>query len=100
MKQKLSHNYETSKDYNRLFQLIQKHRIVCFVDSKREPDENGYMLQEICQSAVINGNNVANIGSRGVGYINALANKYSTVLEDFVERCKYSNLEFIDLPEE
>ena len=97
MKEKLSHNYKTSKDYNRLFELMKQHRIVCFVDYNREPTENGYMIQDICQSSIILESDSAKIGCRGVSYIDAFEYKENSVLEDFIEQCNDYNLEFIDL---
>lgn len=89
----LNFNYETSKDYDTLFELIKTQRVVCFVQSK---DMN---MQNVCASQKVKNEDFINIGTIGIGYISACAIHGLTVKEDFIAQCTYYELEYI-MPKE
>jgi hypothetical protein len=91
---KLSHGYAISKDYEKLFELIKTQRVVCFVNAYGK-DEDEYQLQDVCQSQVYSYDDRADIGARGIGYINAFNYGSYSVKEDFIQQCTQSNLEYI-----
>lgn len=90
---KLSHGYATSKDYQRLWELVKSFRIVCFVNAG-EKREDGYQLRDVCQSSVRYREGDVGIGSRGMAYISAFSK------EEFLEQCAESDLEYIDVGQE
>jgi len=96
LKKLLPFNYETSKDYEKLFELIQSQRVVCFVDYKINDNT---IIKDVCISSPINEldkYNSINIGARGISYITAFDFKEDiSVKEDFINQCKNTNLEFI-----
>ena len=88
LKKKLDFEYKTSTDYNRLYELIQNQRIVCFIqDDKRK---------NVCASPLIFNESSINIGVPGISYISAFDFKEMTMKEDFIQQCKSCNLEFLD----
>jgi DNA-binding protein len=96
MMKKLSHGYITSKDYENLFELAQKQRIVCFVNVKDYKDEGGYILQDICQTQVHKTEERMEICARGIAYISAFDFREMTVKQDFIQQCEIQNLEYIE----
>ena len=97
----LTHNYKTSKDYNRLFDLMLNEvgRIVCFVEQKG--------IQDVCQTSsepiikLEDGEKIYNfsVGARGIGYINTIGNTIEEYRKSFIKQCENYNLEFIDIEE-
>lgn len=96
IEQKLSHGYNTSTDYEKLFELVQHKRVVCFVTVKGYKDEDGYKLQDVCQSEVTPSGSMIDIGVRGISYISALGGKDRNIKDDFIKQCHEAELEFID----
>lgn len=86
----LEHNYETSKDYELLYELIKTQRVVCFVQCK------DYKVKDIAQSSAIFREEHINIGARGIGYVSAFDFEDKTIKEDFIEQCNFYDLEFIE----
>ena len=101
LKEYLTHKYQTSKDYNRLFDLMLNEvgRIVCFVKQKG--------VQDVCQTSsepiikLEDGEKIYNfsVGARGISYINAIGNTVEEYRKDFISQCEDCNLEFIDMQE-
>ena len=88
MKKRLKHRYKTSTDYERLYDLAQSQRIVCFVD---------YMThRDVAQTQAIRreGDEV-DVAARGISYVQGYQFEENTAKETFIEGCKSSNLEFI-----
>jgi hypothetical protein len=92
----LSHGYSTSKDYDKLFELIKTQRVVCFVTYKDDIGKDGHKLQDICQSSVQPSDSMIDIGARGVSHITAMAIRGRTLKEDFIRQCVDRELEFIE----
>lgn len=92
----LSHGYKTSKDYEKLYELIKAQRIVCFVTHKKDRGRDGYKLQDICQSQVVNSDSMIDIGARGVSYITAMDFEDRNIKDDFISQCEASELEYIE----
>ncbi len=95
----LDFNYQTSKDYERLFELIQKERVVCFVNTKPFKSvvtKEEIIVKDVCVSSFRFRENEIVIYSRGIIYINAFLSKKKTLKEDFIEQCISRDLEFID----
>lgn len=92
----LSHGYKTSRDYNKLFELIKTQRVVCFVTYKEYRDKNGYKLQDVCQSQVRNSESMVDIGVRGISYISAMDFEDRNIKDDFISQCEASELEYIE----
>jgi len=76
------HKYPTSKNYHRLFELLQTVAVVCFVDSHTG------LCRDIGSSIWRSG--VAQVGCRGICYVWAEDKK------DFVKQCHQVNLEWLD----
>lgn len=92
----LTHGYETSKDYETLFELIKTSRIVCFVDS--DCAFGGEKIQDICQSGPSSdeaGIYGIHIGARGITYVTAYGPDEALQKEKFIAQCKKLNLEYI-----
>lgn len=86
----LSFQYENlSQDYEKLFELMQTKRIVCFVD-------NSVGTQDICATMPVIDHNYYRIGARGIEYIGAFNFKGLTAKEDFFKQCKDLNLKFLN----
>lgn len=89
--EKLSKRYLTSTNYDLLFELMQDQRVVCFVNYKDyKKGEDGYILQDICQTQAVKRDTMFEISARGYSYISAFDK------EEFIEQCKTSCLEFIE----
>jgi len=93
---KLSHGYKTSKDYGKLFELAKHQRVVCFIEHKDHDDEEGYRLQDVCQTQVFKTEESQSVSVRGIAYISALQMDDISVKEDFISQCENCNLEFIE----
>jgi hypothetical protein len=72
-------NYNTSRDYELLFELMQKSSIVCIVDYNFARD----VAQTLCKCGDYQ------ICARGIGYLWA-ENK-----EEFLKYCEMYNVEFV-----
>jgi len=94
---KLDFHYRTSKDYERLYELVQTQRVICIVtyDSKIS-DNKTIELRDICASGVVSSVERIDIGCRGTGYINAFEFDGKTPKEEFIEQCEHYKLEYID----
>jgi hypothetical protein len=94
---KLDFNYNTSKNYEKLFELVQTQRIACIVtyDSKIS-DTKSIELRDICTSGVFTDKDRVDIGCRGTGYITAFPFDGNTTKEEFIKQCKYYKLEYIE----
>lgn len=78
-----------SQDYELLFELMQKERIICFVD-------NAIGMQDICATMPMIDNSYYRIGARGIEYIGAFDYKELSAKEDFLKQCKEFNLKFLN----
>jgi hypothetical protein len=72
-------NYKTSRDYELLFELMQKSSIICIVDFQGSRD----VAQTLC------GDGDYQISARGIGYL------WADTREEFLEFCKMINVEFV-----
>ena len=72
-------NYNTSRDYELLFELMQKSSIVCIVDYNFARD----VAQTLCREGDYQ------ICVRGMGYI------WTDKKEEFLKDCKAYNVEFV-----
>ena len=81
-----THRYETSRDYQALWDLLQKTPVVCIVDWV-PPLERDIACRDIC--ATIWHAGVATIGCRGVCYV------WAESLEQFEQQCQKANVEAI-----
>jgi|GEM_PF-2273306 len=96
-KKRLDFNYNTSKDYEKLFKLVHRQRVVCIVTYTSTIGKDSEIeLKDVCASGVLSAEDSINIGSRGIDFINAFPFKGKTTKEDFLEQCKHYKLEFID----
>lgn len=87
----LSQNYKTSKDYELLFELVHKERVICYV-----PYKSNSKTKDVCQSQVLPIDGYISIGSRGIEYISAMNNfNGKTLKEDFIQQCQEIDLEFV-----
>lgn len=80
--------YQTSRDYEKLFELMQKSSIICIVDylgldSSRDAHISRDVAQTLCRKEDYQ------ISARGIGYI------WAETKEDFVNQCARYNVEFI-----
>lgn len=94
-KEKLDFSYHTSKDYEKLFELVQKQRVICIVTYIDKIDKT-VEFRDICASSVLTTENSIRIGCRGTGFIEAFPFEGKTAKEDFLEQCNNYKLEFID----
>lgn len=83
-------NYETSKDYERLSELLKTYSIVCFVSSTRY----GHTL---CEGRYNARSNIYTVGGVGIAFIEAWDYRNTCAKDDFIEQCVKLNLEFIDI---
>ena len=93
----LTHKYETSRDYELLYELAKSQRIVCFVT----PKGGRGVVKDVAQTqATIREDGSLSVGARGICYIHGFAFVGKTAKEDFVDLCRGADLEFIVPPEE
>lgn len=86
----LNFNYKNlSEDYEKLFELMQKERIICFV-------ENSNGNQDICATMAVIQDDYYRVGARGIEYIGAFKYKDMTAKEDFINQCKNCKLKFLE----
>jgi tetrahydromethanopterin S-methyltransferase subunit F len=96
-KERLNFNYKTSKDYEKLFQLVQKQRVICIVTYVEKIGKySEIILRDICASGTLSTKENIRIGSRDIGFVEAFSYEHKTIKEDFFEQCKHYKLEFID----
>lgn len=91
--------YNTSKDYEKLFELIKTQRIVCFVTYEQTiggNSNNKITLTDVCASSIVYNADFINIGVRGVGYVSAMEFDNKTIKEDFIRQCEHYKLEYIE----
>lgn len=84
----LNHGYETSKDYQLLFELMKRNRIICFIPFDEE-FEDGYILKDVCQTKATD-EGYFDVSARGYSYITAFNR------EDFIKKCESAKLEFVN----
>lgn len=89
----LSHNYKTSKDYKKLFELIKTEIIVCFVNSYKNPD--GTYMKDVCISNRKYDPEFISISARGISYIDAFEFDGLSIEDDFIQQCERIELEYI-----
>lgn len=86
----IEHSYETSKDYNALFELIQKCSVICIVhDDSMYGKTAKKASRAACASIYNNVKKTVQISSKGRAYIHAYDKK------DFIKQCKNVDLEYI-----
>jgi len=94
---KLDFNYKTSKDYNKLFDLVQTQRVICIVTyTDKISDTKEIAIKDICASSALISESSINIGARGTGFITAMEFDGKTIKEDFIRQCEHYNLEYIE----
>lgn len=94
---RLDFDYITSKDYEKLFQLVQKQRVICIATyTDNIGKDNSILLKDICASSVLTKEDRISIGCRGTGYIEAFPYDGKTTKEDFLKQCEDYKLEYID----
>jgi len=87
----LKHNYKTSRDYDRLYELAKTQRIVCFVDYRENSE-----IRDVAQTQAIEMEyGSLSVSSRGITYVSGIDFDGKTAKEDFIIQCKASNLEYI-----
>lgn len=86
----LEHNYETSQDYELLYELMQTQRIICLV----EPIHYEGCVDVADTSPEFNKDFIS-IGARGVSYLTAHNYNGENVKDKFIEQCKKLNLKFL-----
>ncbi len=74
-----------SQDYELLFELMQKERIICFVD-------NAVGMQDICATMPIIDNSYYRIGARGIEYIGAFDYKELSAKELNKTKKRFRNI--------
>jgi len=77
-------NYYTSKNYEKLWDLMKEQRIVCFVKN--------YNTTDICSNAQ---GKSCEIGARGIDYIVPIGHCEEELKKDFIEQCEEFELEYI-----
>jgi hypothetical protein len=100
--------YKTSKDYQRLEELIiEGYEVVCFTTydfdwrSKDEPGHKPMMVTDICRAKFIKSDGDARydmyiIGARGHTFINYWPNEKDANNYSFAAICEAENIEFIE----
>ena len=97
MNERLNFKYDTSKNYEKLFELIQTQRIICIVIYSENINKDKQIeLRDICSSSVLKSDSSINIGCRGTGYITAMEFDGKSLKEDFIRQCQDYKLEYID----
>ena len=80
-------NYKTSKDYERLYELVKKQQVVCFVKPFDDEDKN---IQILCSNPPYGGDTrYLQIETLGVCYI------YEKDKASFIKSCNKYNLEYV-----
>ena len=79
-------NYKASRDYQRLWELAQTERVICWLDSYESCIDTASTKCTIHD----NGKVVVEISARGTCYI------WGDNKEHFIEKCKKYNVEFIE----
>ena len=77
--------YETSRDYERLADLMQTQSVVCIVDYGNDCRDVAHTLW----SPSNDGKGIWQLSGRGIGYI------YGWNREDFIQQCGRANVEII-----
>ena len=83
-------NYQTSKDYEKLFELIKTQKIIAILKSKSR-------LKEICWSNYPNKNDIA-FYSRGIIFIHVIIFGHETedeLKKEFIKQCEEAELEYL-----
>lgn len=96
-KERLDFNYNTSKDYERLFELVHKQRVICIVTYIDKIGKDSEIeIRDVCASGVLSTEDNIRIGCRGTGFVEAFPFNKKTTKEDFLEQCEHYKLEYID----
>ena len=83
-------NYQTSKDYEKLFELIKTQKIIAILKSKSG-------LKEICWSKDNNKDDIA-FYSRGIIFIHVIIFGHETedeLKKEFIKQCEEAELEYL-----
>lgn len=80
---RLEFDYKTSKDYKRLWTLMERKRIICFINKEKRKSD-GSIIKEIITTPI-------KIDYNYTRFLDAFD------LEEFIKHCNYYNLEFIDI---
>ena len=95
--ERLDFKYKISKDYERLYDLIQTQRVICIVTySDKIRDGAEVEMRDICSSSALLGDNSINIGCRGTSYVTAMEFDGMSIKEDFIKQCEHYHLEYIE----
>jgi len=79
--------YKTSKNYDKLFDILKSCNVVCFVKKKQQ--------FRVCEAKFSKNKKHISVGTVGIGYIEAFPFKEKNLKEDFIEQCKYWDLSYI-----
>ena len=85
-------NYSLSRDYEKLFSLIQTNLIICFVDYSTS---SGIKLRDVAKIKYDKEREHISVGARGISYIEAFAFDGRNLKEDFIFQCEVTNLEYV-----
>lgn len=97
MSQRLKFNYNASKDYNKLFELVQNQRVICIVTTTNKlSNGDSIEIKNVCSNTALANKTSISIGTKGIGYIDAIEFEDKSLKEDFIEQCEFYKLEYID----
>ncbi len=89
----LDHTTKTSTNYELLFELMQKQRIICLVDYNSYPQNKCHgdndPIWDVCQTPCIGEYPFYELSSRGNNYISAQTK------EEFIQKCAAHKVRFI-----
>lgn len=77
--------YRTSRDYARLVELMQRHSVVCVVDSFGDSRD---VARTVFEGPAETG--LWMVSARGIGYLHARSR------EEFIAQCAKNHLEFLE----
>jgi len=89
-------NYKTSKDYEKLFELLKTNKIVCLINHHIEIEDKNVKIQQLCTNFSLNDDKEIMIGIEGKVIIFAHETKDLTMKELFLSLCKEKDLEYIE----
>lgn len=83
-------NYQTSKDYEALWQLAQSQSVICIIDYCTDLiSGDKHCCRDVAHTAYVPGEKWMRVGARGIGYIEA------ETKESFCRQCERLQLEWL-----
>jgi len=90
-------NYKTSKDYETLFELMLKQRVIVFVEYKPNiVDVASTAVKPIIEYSDGDIDYNFSISSRGIEYFRSYGRNFEECKDSFIKQCKEFNVEFIE----